>query len=322
MIVPRPVTLLISNSIDYVSDLLVERMGSDRVFRYNSDLWRDYRLCVTESSVEIGDPTGRTVGDNGIVKVYRRSNMRGSTLFPDSPMTQLDRYAEEELWATWADLLNIFWDQGKIVLSQPLSTLRSGKLLQLRVAARYFDITPYRMLVNRPDLLRDGTTSVAKSFSFKYADGVGFYSTPVDEGALDPAHPWFLTDLIDATHDVTVAVVRDEIFAFELDRRPFLGETIDWRRAPMQYAHRGWVRIDLPEAVQAGISGFMTEVGQHYARLDFLRKDDHYTFLEANYNGEWGWLDPAATEGLMAKILYEISPDTPRNPCPRPSWLR
>ncbi|MEO5373407.1 MAG: hypothetical protein H7840_03915 [Alphaproteobacteria bacterium] len=316
----RPVTLLISNSIDYVSDLLVERLGSEKVFRYNTDLWREYGLSVTESSVELSDPTGRTVADDTIAKVFRRSNMRGSTIFPSKELSALDRYAEEEIWLAWSDLLNIFWDQGKIVLSQPLSTLRSGKLLQLRVAARYFEITPYRLLVNRPDRLRAGETSVAKSFSFKFADGIGFYSTPVDEGDLDPGQPWFLTNLIDATHDLTVAVIRDELFAFELDRTPFLGQTIDWRQAPMEYAHRGWSKVDLPEAVRTGIFSFMADVGQHYARIDFLRKDGRYTFLEANYNGEWGWLDPHATEGLMAKIVHEIDPDTPRTSCPRPVW--
>lgn len=320
MIAHRPVALLLSNSIDYVSDLLVERLGSEKIFRYNTDMWRDYRLCVTESRIEISDPTGRSVTDDSIAKVYRRSNMRGSVIFPGAQLSPLDHYAEEEVWLGWSDLLNIFWDQGKIVLSQPLSTLRSGKMLQLRAAAKYFNITPYQLLVNRPDRLHSGVTSVAKSFSFKFADGVGFYSTPVDEGELDPAQPWFLTNLVDATHDLTVAVVRDEIFAFELDRTPFLHQTIDWRQAPMEYAHRGWAKVELPEAVQAGIFSFMAEVGQHYARIDFLRKDQHYTFLEANYNGEWGWLDPHATEGLMAKIADEIDPDTPRTSCPRPAW--
>ncbi len=49
----RPVTLLITNSIDYAADLLVCRLGSDRVFRYNTDLWRDYALCFRGSGVEV-----------------------------------------------------------------------------------------------------------------------------------------------------------------------------------------------------------------------------------------------------------------------------
>ena len=314
------VTLLITNSIDYLADLLVARLGTDRVFRYNTDLWRDYAFCFSQAGIEISDPTGRSVNDTDIAKVYRRSSMRGSVIFPQMKLTDLERYAEEEVYAAWADLFNIFWHQGKIVLSQPLGTLRSGKLMQLRIAPKYFEITPYSFVLNRGDRLRAGTVSVCKSFNFKYADGVGFYSSKVDEGDLDPAQPWFLTDFVEATHDVTVAVIRDQLFAFELDRSSFIDKTIDWRRAPFVYSHRGWKHVDIPKDLQAGIFGFMAEVGQHFARVDFLRKGDRYTFLEANYNGEWGWLDPDSTEGLMAKIVYEIDPDTPCVSCPRPRW--
>lgn len=315
-----PITLLITNSIDYVSDLLVSRLGSARVFRYNTDLWRDYALCFSAAGIELSDPTGRSVTDSIIAKVYRRSAMRGSVLFPQTKLTDLERYAEEEVYSAWADILNVFWNQGKVVLSQPLATLRSGKLQQMQIAPRYFEIAPYRFVFNRGDCLRPGTVSVCKSFNFKYADGIGFYSSKVEEGDLDPTQPWFLTDFVDATHDVTIAVVRDELFAFELDRSVFIDKTIDWRQSPVRHAHRGWKRAEILAALQKRIFGFMAEVGQHYARIDFLRRDDRYTFLEANYNGEWGWLDPDATEGLMAKIVYEIDPATPCVSCPRPRW--
>ena len=316
----RPVTLIISNSIDYVADLLVTHLGSENVFRYNTDLWRDYTLSVTGSTIEISDPTGRSVTDADIAKVYRRSSIRASTIFPQMQLSDLERYAEEEVYAAWSDLFNIFWEQGKIILSQPLSTQRSGKLQQLRLAPKYFEITPFRFLLNRQDQMCPGKASVCKSFNFKYADGIGFYSTKVDEGDLDPAQPWFLTDFIEATHDVTVAVVRDVLFAFELERAAFIDETIDWRQSPTKHAHRGWKRTQLPDTLQSGIFSFMADVGQHFARLDFLRKDGRYIFLEANYNGEWGWLDPDNTEGLMAKIIYEIDPRTPVASCPRPIW--
>jgi hypothetical protein len=316
----RPVTLLLSNSIDYAADLLVRKLGSERVFRYNSDLWRDYSLCFTGSGIEVADPTGRRITETAIAKVYRRSSMRGSVLFPQTQLADLERYAEEEVFMAWADLLNIFWEQGKVVLSQPLATLRSGKLQQLRVAPKYFDIAPYSFVFNRGDQLHAGKVSVCKSFNFKYADGIGFYSQKVDEGLLDPAQPWFLTDYVDASHDVTIAVVRDELFAFELDRSAFIGETIDWRRAPVRHAHRGWKRVEVPTALATAIFAFMAEVGQHFARVDFLRQGERHVFLEANYNGEWGWLDPEGTEGLMAKIVHEIDPDTPLVSVPRPSW--
>jgi hypothetical protein len=109
------VTLLITNSIDYLADLLVAQLGSDRVFRYNTDLWRDYAFYFSPAGIEVSDPTGRSIADSDIAKVYRRSSMRGSVLFPQMKLTDLERYAEEEVYAAWADLFNIFWHQGKIV---------------------------------------------------------------------------------------------------------------------------------------------------------------------------------------------------------------
>ena len=240
--------------------------------------------------------------------------------FPQLELTDLERYAEEEFHAALTDVMSVFWSQGKIVLSQPLAVARSGKLAQLRVAARHFEVAPYRFLLNRPDGLRGAHASVCKSFNFKFADGVGFYSVKVDEGNLDPAQPWFLSDFIDATHDVTIANVRDEAFAFELDRSVFIDQTIDCRQSSARHARRGWAQIELPERIERGAFAFMRDVSHHFARLDFLRRGDGCTFLEADFNGEWGWLDPDATRGLMAKIVHEIDPTTPCFSCPRPAW--
>ena len=61
-------TLLLSDSKDYVSDLIVRRVGSARVFRYNVDLWRDYALRVSGDVIEITNPQGWRIDDSQIVK--------------------------------------------------------------------------------------------------------------------------------------------------------------------------------------------------------------------------------------------------------------
>jgi hypothetical protein len=314
------VTLLLTNSIDYVADVIVQRLGSDNIFRYNSDLWRDYKVRVTESSFELENPTGRKVREADVAKVYRRSTARASTLFPDRQITADERYAEEEVWSAWTDIVDMFWAQGKVVLVQPYAALRLGKLQQLREARKYFETTPYRFLIGAAEAFHAGHKSVVKSFSFKFEPGIGFYSQTVVETDLDPSYPWFLTDFVDADHDVTIAVVRDELFAFALDRSAFIASTIDWRLAPLEYAHKEWKQIDLPSALRGSIFKFMAECGAHYARLDFLRAGNRYVFLEANFTGEWAWLDPHGVNGLLPKILYEIDPRTPCVSVPRIRW--
>ena len=65
----------------------------------------------------------------------------------------------------------------------------------------------------------------------------------------------------------------------------------------------------------------MRDAGAHYARLDFLRRGagdraEDYVFLESNFTGEWGWLDPRGEHGLLQKVLEEIDPRTPCVACP------
>ncbi len=315
-----PRTLLLSNSIDYTTDLVVQALGSENVFRFNTDIWSDYSLTVDDHGFELINPSGLRVTDADIVKVYRRSNVRASTLYPDKQFTKEQLFEEEEVWTAFNDLMNMFWREGKVVLTQPWASLRMGKLQQARLAQQFFESVPGKFLINAPSMLDPDKESVVKSFSFKFETGIGFYSRRVAERDLDPNHPWYITDFVDATHDVTVAFVRDTCFAFELDRRPFLHQTIDWRQAPSEYAHKQWQPTELPDEITKGILGFMKEVGGHYARLDFLRCGDRLLFLEANFTGEWAWLDADGKHGLRNKILAEIDPRTPCHPCPYPKW--
>ena len=176
-----PVTLLLTNSVDYVADLVVTNLGTEHVFRYNSDMWQDYKVRVTEDVIELENPAGRRITDADIAKVYRRSNARASVLFPDRPASTEERDLEEEIWSAWNDVVSILWGEGKVVLLQPWASMRLGKLQQLRMARKHFAITPSRFLINFPAALRPGVESVAKSFNFKYELGIGFYSQKVRE---------------------------------------------------------------------------------------------------------------------------------------------
>ena len=203
-------------------------------------------------------------------------------------MSTEDRYLEEEIWSAWNDVVNILWAEGKVVLLQPYASMRLGKLQQLRMARKYFAITPSSFLINCPDALRTGVESVVKSFNFKYELGIGFYSQKVREDQLDPQCAWFLTDFVDAHGTSRWSWCATGSSRFRWTAGVFLDQTIDWRLAPAEYAHRQWAPIELPPAVAEGIFAFMRDAGSHYARLDFLLAGDRYVFLEANFTGRMG----------------------------------
>jgi hypothetical protein len=312
------VLLLVTNSYDTTADLLVSRMGSAAVFRFNFDVWSDYRFEVSADGPAFADPTGRAVRAADIVKVLWRKP-RSRIPFRPSSQTDEDRYYDQEVWYALRELVNLLWLDGKVVLVEPFAELRAGKFVQMRVAARFFQVPPYQFRHGLPSRFAADAPAVVKSLTMEPVDEVGrklLFATRVQEADLDPSCPWMLQRLIDAVKDVTVAFVRDRLFAFELDRTGFRERYADWRELPSESRPLGWRPHALPAELSDKVFGFMAEMGLHFGRLDFLLGADGYYFLEVNTNGEWAWLDADGRHGLLPKIVEEIAPQTALHPLP------
>ena len=67
-----PLTFIITNSYDLTANKLVERLGVDRVFRYNFDIWQQYPLVIDETGFCIRDAVGREVRQQHVAKVLWR----------------------------------------------------------------------------------------------------------------------------------------------------------------------------------------------------------------------------------------------------------
>ena len=59
---PQKVTFIYTNSHDATAILLVTPIGADRLFRFNFNMWRDYKIQLSDSGFEIQNPVGRRVG--------------------------------------------------------------------------------------------------------------------------------------------------------------------------------------------------------------------------------------------------------------------
>ena len=121
--------------------------------------------------------------------------------------------------------------------------------------------------------------------------------------------------MVDAERDVTVVHIRDQNFAFALDRSSFVDKSVDWRElgditTPL------WKPCAVPQQLERQIDAYMAELGLDFGRLDFLQEGETYWFLEVNANGEWGWLDFDGRRGVLSKLVDELHPDTPVHPIP------
>lgn len=317
-----PLTLIYTNSLDMTADLLVSKIGSGDIFRFNVDLWREYRIKIDPAGLSIENAAGRRITGGDIVKFYWRKPFTNQYLYPQKKIASELVYMEEELTYAMRDMVNLAWSEGKIVLVEPLADSRVGKFVQLKVGARYFRIPPYKFISGSPDFFEQGKSSIVKSLTSKRINkDTVLYTTKVREDQLDPSTPWMVQDYIPASWDVTVVFVRDRMYAFDLNRERFLNTTVDWRETGGPEAADAWRRHQLPKPLEDSIVRFMADLNLHYGRLDLLYTGDDYYFLEVNPNGEWAWLDFFGEAGLLGKMIDELSPHTARHSIPVPRWI-
>jgi len=313
------IVFVYTNSFDYTSDLLISRIGSEHVFRFNTDAWSDYSILVEPGAFRIAAPNGREINRTGIAKFYWRKPLK-KHLIPGlgAKVSSEEKFCEEEIWYAMREVVNMLWQDRKLVLVEPFGDARVGKFIQAEAAGKYFNVPPCRFVLGRPAEFAQDKESVVKSLTSQRVDeDTILYATRVKEHELNPGFPWMVQDLVEAEMDVTVVYVRDRLFAFELQRKPFLERTLDWKEVSTEALSDDWPEHRLPAEIEQGIHGFMNDIGLQYGRLDFLRtRDGQYHFLEVNPNGEWGWLDSEGKYGLLEKMLEEVSPATPLHPLP------
>jgi len=313
----QPVTFIYTNSYDSTTDLLVKKLGADKIFRFNFDLWRHYKIEIRSNSFRIENPTGLYVDDSNIAKFYWRKAMQTQDLRPDANVPAEARYMEAELWYALREVVNRFRGKGKLVLVEPFGDLHAGKFTQMAIASQYFTVPEYKFLCGAPDALEKEQQRIVKSLSSKrIRKGESFYTTQVEESELDPSAPWMIQEFVDAEKDITIAFVRDRFFAFELDRSQFKNRTADWREVSLDDSTHEWPAHTLPDDLASSVVTFMSDMGLQYGRIDMLYYQGQYYFLEVNSNGEWGWLDFEGSHGLLEKIMAEVSPDTPVHAIP------
>ena len=318
----QPVTLIYTNSLDLTTDLIISQIGNEHVYRFNFDLWRDYTIKIDGNGIEITNPAGRSIRNADIAKLYWRRPYKTSRLYPDREISQEDSYMEAELFDAMCDWVNLMWAEGRVVLVEPMADSRVGKLVQLPVAAKYFNVPPYKFVSGSKAFLENGRESIVKSLTSRRIVGAAtLYTTKIREDELDPSSPWMIQDYVHASKDITVAYVRGEIFAFELNREPFIEQTIDWREMGPDAVTDAWTSHDLPGYMKDAVESYMRDLGLHYGRLDLLFAEDKYVFLEVNANGEWAWLDFEGKAGLRDRIIEEIHPLTPRHSIPTPRGI-
>lgn len=228
----------------------------------------------------------------------------------DDPMIREEvRYAISEVY-------NWFRARGLIIGNPPWTDRLAGKISQLGIAAAHFRIPSTLVAWGDGSLERLSQGRwVAKSLSSQTsADGAALFTTEVNTRELSQRFPWYLQELLEASYDVTVQVVGTTLWAFALSREGL--KTPDWRYETFTRFNT-WERYELSDPQKAAIWAVLRELGLSWGRIDFLLCDNELVFLELNPNGQWAFLDPENSAGLIdAVVEYMVHFPTSEGPAP------
>lgn len=297
--------LILTNSFDGTTDLLIRKLPVDAVFRLNCDLLESYKIEITQHGFFVEDGTGRRLSSDQVAKCYYRKPWIDPVV---DLIEEEDKFRSHELRYAVAEMINIVWIQHKVALVEPYAERRCGKFIQLMTAKKHF-VVPDWHFVYRSAMPSVDRPQIVKTLSGEQVSvGKVLYTTQVDPSQLDPDYPWFVQDYVEAKWDLTVVYCRGKLFAFTLDRS-FAKDSSDWREFIGD--NQRWSRYAMSDSLSSNIIRFMDDLGLHYGRLDFLlTNENEATFCEVNPNGQFAWLDLAGREGLLDAIVSEISPFT------------
>lgn len=295
--------LILTCSYDLTTDMVMRELSNLTLFRFNIDLWCDYCWSITADGYIIQDRTGRSCISAEVGAVYLRK-----LLFNPPRIDQLaegceEAWCREEVMQIWHGIHDLAHHQKLLALVCPSPLGRWTKVRQMHVARQFFQVPPWEMFHGQPRLQFD--SAVVKTQGTQLPGGGGAVMVrEVDVKRLGTAYPWFVQQRVaPATHDVTVVYIKGRCFAFECDRAQFSGNDC---RIPTTTGEAKWRRFSLSSMEEKAIQNFMHATGHDFGRLDFLRDSKGLWFLEINPNGQFAWLDPDGSEGVLAAVADEI----------------
>jgi hypothetical protein len=296
--------LLLSNSLDGTADVLVGLCAERRqpIFRFNIDLWRNYRFAWTPDGFAVCDPSGRAAASGEISAcLWRRPSLRDTPGWEGG--TADDRAATEaELHALTREIAEWTRARGLLRLIEPSAPRRVGRLAQMHVAGAFFTVPDwsvgwgFRWPAGRRMIKRFATEALGPERD-RYT-----YVQSVDADRLSPEWPWLTQEVARGVRDATVLYVHGRCFGFEMERtRAELGVE-DWRTRVGANTD-GWRPWDLPAGLSERIGAYMERLGLRFGRLDFLSGEGEPSFPEVNANGQFGWLDDPQGWPLHRAVL-------------------
>lgn len=288
--------LLITGSGDGTSDLLVNEIGGERVFRFNYDLFNEYKLEFKPDCWKITNPAGYSISSDTITSAFWWKAFNFYLLNQEQFIVEEVKYVFREIYH-WCRLRGLTKGNPHDFHNH------MGKINLLSIASKYFKTPATLATFNLEGIqLFEGVEVVAKSFTSGLTETKkALATTAVNKNQLHPNYPWFLQETIVSKADITFFICGEEYFAYSRDRSGLKG--LDWR-VEQDYTgqKKEWFRIELSPKLINAVSMFCKEIGVDWGRMDLMEVDGEFIFLEFNANGQWVFLDYSGEDGLVRVV--------------------
>ena len=295
--------LLVTGSQDPTSSLLVLEIGSENVFRFNYDLFKDYTLEFTPDYWKISNPTGHSIDSNSVTSCFWWKAFNFYLMDQEKFVVEEVKYIFRELYH-WCRLNGINKGNPHDIHNH------MGKMNILSVASNHFQIPKTLATFRLGGIDKLGSTPlVAKAFS----SGVTttnkcLMTTAVSKEALHPEYPWYLQELVKSDADVTILVCGKTLKAYSRDRKNLKG--LDWRsEQDFKKSTKEWYLFELEKEDEIAVRGLSAEMNVEWGRLDLMKSDNGLIFLEFNANGQWVFLDFSGDDGLIKLVSDYLMPN-------------
>lgn len=292
--------LLITNSCDGTGNVLVDKLGS-KVFRFNYDLFNEYRFEFRPNFWAITNPSGHSISSTEIKSCFwwKAFNI---------PLENQDNYVIQEVKYIFRELYN--WCRLSNLVKGNSFEFHNyfGKNTLLEIAQKFFEIPETLITLNGGGIERLSSREiVAKSLSSALTNSkASLLTTEVDIKKIDTKFPWYLQEKIVSDFDVTTFVCDDRLFTYQRDRKGLKG--LDWRgEQSFDPNIKEWFKTDLSESEETQVFNFCKELNVRWGRLDFMRSDERLIFLEFNANGQWLFLDPENKNGMLDAVVKYLT---------------
>lgn len=206
---------------------------------------------------------------------------------------------------------------GCLWVNDPMAAARAEyKPVQLAAATAAGLRIPETIITSDPRTAYDWACHLARPIVYKPLNGVwhadegqvrAIYTSPVSDlrELLDPAlarTAHLFQEQVLKAFEARVIVIGTQIFAVRIDANSPQGQT-DWRS---DYGALAYSRIELPQAVAAGLMDVHRRLGLVYGAADLICDEaGNWIFLETNQAGEWGWL-ANETDVPVASALADL----------------